>query len=512
MDPPTLRSTLAHGGWTLVAILYNCKDFIINYVTPYAAMLIYAVISTNLDGKNQTSRQSWGYQNVSTGNTHLVLRETYIHHDVWCTPPNCPAETLVAIDDQYWQPSAARELYSPPIQAGFDNVTIANVRARLLEIAQASWEVGTAAEALTELSWPALSVFRPTAFPPPTHLNATLNATDVLAIANETVQSKPAGTLPLVGGTGVAAGDPASLGVAVLLANWTRTNLSDLSYASAATDELTFLLNDVPRTNDGAISHQTDQVQLWADFIYMAPPFIAYYGILAGGTQELSLLQEAYTQCMLYRNYLKDDGGLWRHVVLGTWQDNTHWATGNGWAAAGMLRVLETIHFSSQASSLVDEQRNLTKWIEEIINGTWIHQQDNGTLLNTIDDPTSFADSSGTALLASVTYRMAGLTNNTDYVGYANRAMKLIENSLDADGWLLNTVDPYVFNAPVSNGTHSPEGQAFVILLHTAWRDFANYITLPSAGGWNSTIPGTTPSGSSQSNPGGLKCQLRIRT
>lgn len=92
-----------------------------------------------------------------------------------------------------------------------------------------SWELGTAAEALTELSWPTLSVFNKAAFPPPARLNATLNATDVLSIANRlvqpmhlrvssrvlndamrrTVSAKPQDTLSLIAGQGSAA-DPAS--------------------------------------------------------------------------------------------------------------------------------------------------------------------------------------------------------------------------------------------------------------------------------------------------------------
>lgn len=60
----------------------------------------------------------------------------------------------------------------------------------------------------------------------------------------------------------------------------------------------------------------------------MAPPFIAYYGVL---TNNESLVTEAYTQCKLYRQYLLDTstGGLWRHIVMGdTGTDPGHWATG----------------------------------------------------------------------------------------------------------------------------------------------------------------------------------------
>lgn len=60
----------------------------------------------------------------------------------------------------------------------------------------------------------------------------------------------------------------------------------------------------------------------------MAPPFIAYYGALQGGSDGADLLQLAYTQCKLYRQYLSDESGLWKHIVLGNSEDNNHWGTG----------------------------------------------------------------------------------------------------------------------------------------------------------------------------------------
>ncbi|KZT27040.1 Six-hairpin glycosidase [Neolentinus lepideus HHB14362 ss-1] len=356
------------------------------------------------------------------------------------------------------------------VQTGLNNATTASVGSNLLESANTSWELGTAAEALTEFYWPSLSVFRASGFPPPTTLSSD-EALDVIEIARNTVQTKSVQSLPLVEGDG-AVGDPASLGVAVLLAAWTYGNDSDNPYWQAASNQLDYLLHVAPRTDDGAISHRTDQVQLWSDFVYMAPPFIAYFGMLQGGDSGLSQMQTAYQQCQLYRNYLKDDSGLWRHVALGSWQDNTHWGTGNGWAAAGMLRVLQTLSGSDQADALVDERNDLTTWIQEIVNATWSLQKENGTLYNTLDDDTSFADSSATALLASVTYRMAYITGDDTYLEAANRALALVEGSIDEDGWLTNTVDPYTFSSPTAPGSHSPEGQAFVLLLQSTWRDY----------------------------------------
>lgn len=105
-------------------------------------------------------------------------------------------------------------------------------------------------------------------------------------------------------------------------------------------------------------------------------------------------------------------------------------------------------------------------------------QQPNGTLFNSINDNSSFADSSGTALLAASTYRLALITNDTSNIPAANRAFTLIQNSLSDDGLLHNIVDPLTFDSP---GTVSPEGQSFVLLLQTAWWDWYRNTQIQSA-------------------------------
>ncbi|THH13889.1 hypothetical protein EW146_g6382 [Bondarzewia mesenterica] len=339
------------------------------------------------------------------------------------------------------------------------------VRANMLSISNQSWEIGTAAEALTEWEWSSLSVFGGSgSFPPPSTLGVDNNASDVLAIAEKLIaidigllNKKNPNTLPLINGDG-AVGDPASIGNAVLLANWTRANLSDTRFATAASQQLEYLLTKAPRSSKGAISQRESEVQLWADFVYMAPPFIAYYGALQSGVNQSALLQIAYDQCRLYRDALFDgDKSLWRHIVYGSSEDANHWGTGNGWAAAGMLRVLETIGKSAATHTFDDQKTNLTIWINEILDGTWSYQKENGTLYNYIDDDMSFADTASTALLGSVTYRMATLTGNLTHVKAADKALKLIDDSVDSEGWLQGTVDPLTFNSPSAAGNHSPE-------------------------------------------------------
>lgn len=161
-----------------------------------------------------------------------------------------------------------------------------------------------------------------------------------------------------------------------------------------------------------------------------------------------------------------------------------------------MFRVLETIRHSEHAGDFAQQQANLTFWIEEIITAAWhfqvrstvfylaiyeltsFDQKPNGTLYNYINETdTSFADSASTALLAASTYRFAALTGKTSLIPAANKALQLVDASLNATGWLTNMVDPLTFNTPAPSGGDSPEGQSFVLLLHSAWRDYISLLS-----------------------------------
>ncbi|KAA1465984.1 hypothetical protein DENSPDRAFT_830706 [Dentipellis sp. KUC8613] len=411
-----------------------------------------------------------------------------------------PTPTILASACLFLRTTFAYPVLRADQEGGFDDKQVDMIRANAQNVSTASWELGTLAEALTELSWPSITVFSPHAVPPPERLTAVNNASDVIRIAQSVVASKPPDSLPLVAGDG-AVGDPASIGNAVLYANWTRLDLNDSSFSDAAWGQLTYLRDQAPRSDTGAISHRADQVSLWADFVYMAPPFMAYFGALQGGADGQGMLQDAYDQCRLYRDALFDaNASLWRHVALGDWEDPSHWGTGNGWAAAGMLRVLETIKKSDASSSMYGQQHNLTIWINEILNGTWANQKPNGTLFNTLDDPASFADTSSTALLASVTFRMAALTNNTSHIDAAYRALSLVRGSVDQWGWLQGTVDPITFSTPTQPGGSSPEGQSFVLLLQSAWSQYVTAQVVHSKS--NSTSTSTASASASAASTG----------
>jgi rhamnogalacturonyl hydrolase YesR len=191
-----------------------------------------------------------------------------------------------------------------------------------------------------------------------------------------------------------------------------------------------------------------------------------------------ALLELAYNQIRLYRQYLLDSTNLLQHIVLGivSVQDHGHWSTGNGWFLSGMLRILRIVQLSPYAAQMYQEQKNIITWANELLNAIWKLQQPNGALLNYLDQPANqtFPESSGTALIAAATFRLASIVRYVDpsvqvNVPAAEKARRYIVSHVDSDGWLQGVVDPLDW---FQVGSKSPEGQAFVLMMYSAYRDW----------------------------------------
>jgi len=171
---------------------------------------------------------------------------------------------------------------------------------------------------------------------------------------------------------------------------------------------------------------------------------------------------------------------------------------GNGWAAAGMLRVLGTLSHSPYSRNFKQQIEDLGNWVVEIHNAMYPHLQSNGLFKNYADGNASngdnFDDASSSALLAATVYRLALLTGNKKHVPQAEltRAALFASNGtgtstssspsasasaafvntphFTSDGWLTPVVDPLNIGL---EGTQSPEGEAFVLMLDAAWRDWS---------------------------------------
>ncbi|EDR06803.1 uncharacterized protein LACBIDRAFT_299692 [Laccaria bicolor S238N-H82] len=385
--------------------------------------------------------------------------------------------------------SATLTTYNPlPYNPGF---SIKNVLSLAQSLPRYSWEYGTSAEAQLELFTPQFSVFGATPFPIP-----ALPAARVIAL-NYASSKVDFGTgyAALSAGSG-AAGDPSSLGVSAVM-----LGKLDGEYMAAAQETVDALLTQIPRWSNGAISHRPDVAELWADFVYMVPPFLAYYG---ADTPNASILLQSYTQCQLYRQVLQpSSGGAWMHIMGPQNQDTGLWSTGNGWAAAGMTRVLATFLKSPFAQQLngtaqADAVEGLTGYVMEILDGAMSSPMSFGLLRNYLNDTSGdgqgFPGISGSTLLASVVYRMAVLrpdvfassnssnptssSSVSSYISWADN-IRAVLGAYDASGnpHITKTgiatpaVNPLNWHDTTPYTSGSPEGQNFVVLMYAAWRD-----------------------------------------
>ena len=249
-------------------------------------------------------------------------------------------------------------------------------------------------------------------------------------------------------------------------------------FLSAAERQIEHLLTTVPRWSNGAISHREDYAELWADFIYMVPPALAYWAVQSANE---TLLRVALEQCLLYRDVLvvadsADATGLWRHIFGPHTEDLGIWSTGNAWAAAGMTRVLATMKRSQWASAQGPDLDLLTITIRDILDAAIAldnAEPEEPLLRNYLNDTTWFGELSGTTLLAATTYRMAKLDPGTfghTYVDWADGKREEVVGRIDEDGLLSPVVNPLNWNDRTP-GTASPEAQSFAVLMFAAYRD-----------------------------------------
>ena len=268
------------------------------------------------------------------------------------------------------------------------------------------------------------------------------------------------GRLAMVGGD-AAVSDPAANGEVCLRA-YQKTG--DSLFLQGAQRMLDYLLRDAPRTGDGVICHNGasfdpaySALQLWVDGLYMAPPFLACMGEV----------EEAARQIRGYIHHLYDpENGLFFHIVdtaSGRFVRKKRWATGNGWAAMGLARVVE----AAQEQGNQAAQNELAPFLNGLLGAMLRWQMPDGRFHDILDEPDSFADGTSAMMMAAAVYR--GIVH-----GYVDRAW--MENAEKAYATVKGKVDAMglvheVAGCPdfISEGT-SAEAQAAFIMAD-AWRE-----------------------------------------
>jgi len=124
---------------------------------------------------------------------------------------------------------------------------------------------------------------------------------------------------------------------------------------------LEFLLEKAPRTRKGLIYHNHIENMIWVDAFYMAPPFLA----VAGHPDEAVKQLEGYRETLRH-----PEKGAYYHM----WDEDRQrferkllWGVGNGWAAAGMTRVIRALPAEGVTVLLVEQNLKLAELIADQI-------------------------------------------------------------------------------------------------------------------------------------------------
>ena len=325
--------------------------------------------------------------------------------------------------------------YQQGVNISTKSDTIRKVISAMLTMQRRAWEQGVAAQALLELGETDLMV---------------LMAKDAV------VNQKKDGRLGLNEGDKPVA-DPASNGEPVMVA---AKITGDPALKKAASQMLDFILYKAPRTTDGIIYHNYIENMIWVDAFYMLPPYLA-----AAGQGK-----EAVRQVNGYRKILLNpEKKLYYHIWdqdRQKYERKLFWGVGNGWAAAGMTRVVRSL-----PDSMSDDKKVIAGYIKELIDASLTYQREDGLFHDILDDPSTFIDTNSAQMFAYSIYRgVKGGWLDKSYLKYADRMRKAAHKKVDPFGLVQGVCGAPNFDHP---GT-ATEGQALFLLMEAAYNDLIN--------------------------------------
>ena len=330
-------------------------------------------------------------------------------------------------------PSLAAQALNPSPSFPFreKDPLLAKVMRAMLTMQRDAWEQGVAAQAFLELGEKEIVV---------------------LMAREAVVRQIEDGRLAVIScWEGVT--DPAANGEALLFA---ARETGDPRLKTAADKMLSYLLERAPRRKDGTLYHVANKPQVWVDSMYMAPPFLA-----AAGRPE-----EAVRQVEGMRSLLWDpEKKLYSHI----WDDakkafdrKACWGVGNGWAAAGLTRVLGAL-----PPAMAGERKRLTGYVTGLLDGCLARQRPDGLFHNVVDDPGTFVETNLAQMLAAAIFTgVRGGWLKKACLEPARRMRDAARRKVDDLGLVQGVCGSPNFESP---GT-ATEGQAFFLLMEAAAR------------------------------------------
>jgi rhamnogalacturonyl hydrolase YesR len=245
--------------------------------------------------------------------------------------------------------------------------------------------------------------------------------------------------------------DPAMGGEAY----WKAGQLTgDREIQDAVRGMLDYLLQKAPRAADGTLYHVFQAPQVWSDGFNGAPPFLAAMG----------RYDEARAQIEGFRKRLWNPE---KKLLSNIWDDGTQkfkrqdfWGTGQGWAAAGLARVIRSL-----PADRGNDRQWLAAFARDILDGCLAWQRPDGLFHDVVDRPDTFVETNLAQMLAYAIYTgVAGGWLDRSYLAKAGAMRRAARDKMDRYGFVHG-----VCGAPrFDRAGLSTEGQSFFLMMEAA--------------------------------------------
>lgn len=261
----------------------------------------------------------------------------------------------------------------------------------------------------------------------------------------------PDGRCAHIGNPG-AVTDPCAIGEALIFA---CEKTSDPFLIHAKEKLLQWVLHSAPRTADGIVYHVDYAPEIWVDSFYMLPPFLARAGCFGAALQQINGYWNALFQ--------PEEGLLshQRNMESGLFLRRALWGVGNGWAMAGLVRVIDLL-----PDAYTKEKTDLITKLISLLNAALPFQMENGMFHDVLNDKSTFPEVNFGQMMAYTIFRgiKSGWLKKA-YLPAAILARKAALAQVDDYGLVRNICGMPHFDRPFV----APEGQAFHILMESAF-------------------------------------------
>lgn len=302
------------------------------------------------------------------------------------------------------------------------------VKLALLAMQRHNWEQGVTAQAFLEAG----------------------DAETAIALAIEGANRQHADGRCCHLGDSDAVTDPCAVGEALIFA---CGQTGDPVLCAARDRLLHWALHDAPRSDSGIVYHFLRGQLIWVDSMYMLPPFLARAGEFDEALRQL----DGY-----WHTLYTPENGLLAHQwsdAEGRFLRREAWAVGNGWAMAGMARVIALLPAAHPGRTRLIER------VRTLLHAALPHQQPDGAFHDVLDDPASFREVNFAQMLAYTIYRgVQGGWLDKELLPAAEKARAAALAEVDAYGLVRNVCGAPFFDRP---GV-APEGQAFHLMMEAA--------------------------------------------